>query len=38
MTSLLAIRSILMRWAPVPVRLIVGYGFLAHGVAKAARG
>jgi putative oxidoreductase len=25
-------------WAPVFVRLIVGYGFLAHGYAKIARG
>lgn len=26
------------RWAPVPLRLIVGYGFLEHGFAKLARG
>ena len=26
------------RWAPVPVRLIVGYGFMEHGFAKLARG
>lgn len=26
------------RWAPVPLRLIVGYGFMAHGVAKLLRG
>ena len=26
------------RWAPVPLRLIVGYGFLAHGCAKLAKG
>jgi putative oxidoreductase len=26
------------RWAPVPVRLIVGYGFLAHGLAKLDKG
>jgi putative oxidoreductase len=25
-------------WAPVPLRLIVGYGFMAHGYAKLARG
>jgi putative oxidoreductase len=25
-------------WAPVPLRLIVGYGFLEHGLAKLARG
>jgi putative oxidoreductase len=26
------------RWAPVPLRLIVGYGFMEHGYAKFARG
>jgi putative oxidoreductase len=26
------------RWAPVPIRLIIGYGFLAHGWAKLNRG
>lgn len=26
------------RWAPVPLRLIVGYGFLTHGVLKLERG
>src|SRR6202048_1396171 len=26
------------RWAPVPWRLIVGYGFMEHGFAKLARG
>jgi putative oxidoreductase len=25
-------------WAPVPLRLIVGYGFMAHGFAKLFRG
>lgn len=25
-------------WAPIPIRLIVGYGFMEHGLAKAARG
>lgn len=25
-------------WAPLPIRLIVGYGFMAHGYAKLARG
>lgn len=25
-------------WAPIPLRLIVGYGFMAHGFAKLARG
>jgi putative oxidoreductase len=26
------------RWAVLPLRLIVGYGFVAHGFAKLARG
>ena len=26
------------RWAPIPLRLIVGYGFMEHGFAKLARG
>ena len=26
------------RWAPVSVRLIVGYGFMEHGFAKLGRG
>jgi putative oxidoreductase len=26
------------RWTPVPLRLIVGYGFMAHGFAKLLRG
>jgi putative oxidoreductase len=26
------------RWAPIVLRLIVGYGFMAHGFAKLARG
>jgi putative oxidoreductase len=26
------------RWAPVPLRLIVGYGFMEHGFAKLSRG
>jgi putative oxidoreductase len=30
--------SALMRWASLPLRLIVGYGFMAHGYAKIARG
>ena len=25
-------------WAPIPLRMIVGYGFMAHGYAKIARG
>jgi putative oxidoreductase len=30
--------SAFARWAPIPVRLIVGYGFMEHGYAKMARG
>jgi putative oxidoreductase len=26
------------RWAPLPLRLIVGYGFMEHGFAKLSRG
>ena len=26
------------RWAPIPLRLIVGYGFMQHGLAKLSRG
>lgn len=26
------------RWFPLPLRLIVGYGFMEHGYAKLARG
>ena len=29
---------LLARWAPIPLRLIVGYGFMAHGFAKLSRG
>jgi putative oxidoreductase len=25
------------RWAPIPLRLIVGYGFMAHGYAKLVK-
>ena len=25
-------------WAPIPLRLIVGYGFMEHGLAKLSRG
>jgi putative oxidoreductase len=30
--------SRIARWAPIPLRLIVGYGFMEHGFAKLARG
>ena len=26
------------RWATLPLRLIIGYGFMAHGLAKLSRG
>ena len=26
------------RWAPLPIRLIVGYGFVMHGIAKLEKG
>src|ERR1700751_4126510 len=32
------IPSTLARWAPIPLRLIVGYGFMQHGFAKLSRG
>ena len=25
------------RWSPLPLRLIVGYGFMAHGYAKIVK-
>jgi putative oxidoreductase len=31
-------RSDLARWAVLPLRLIVGYGFIEHGFAKLSRG
>jgi len=31
-------RSALAPWAPIPLRLIVGYGFMQHGLAKMSRG
>lgn len=31
-------RATLARWAPLPLRLIVGYGFLEHGLLKLGRG
>ena len=26
------------QWAPLPLRLVLGYGFVAHGLAKLSRG
>src|SRR6516165_7510046 len=31
-------KALLQQWAPLPLRLIIGYGFLAHGWAKLSRG
>ncbi len=31
-------RTALAQWAPIPLRLIVGYGFMQHGFAKLSRG
>jgi putative oxidoreductase len=31
-------RPSVARWAPIPIRLIVGYGFMAHGFAKLSKG
>jgi len=30
--------SRIARWAPIPLRLIVGYGFMEHGFAKLDKG
>jgi putative oxidoreductase len=32
------LRSMLSLWSPLPLRFIVGYGFMAHGYAKLSRG
>ncbi len=31
-------RPSVLRWAPIPLRLIVGIGFLEHGFAKLSKG
>jgi putative oxidoreductase len=31
-------RPSIAAWAPIPLRLIVGYGFMEHGFAKLSRG
>src|SRR5215470_17841065 len=31
-------RLSIARWAPLPLRVIVGYGFMEHGFAKLSRG
>jgi len=37
-TSRISRRARVAVWAPVALRLIVGYGFMAHGIAKLSRG
>jgi len=34
----LANEALWRQWAPLPLRLIIGYGFMAHGWAKLSRG
>ena len=34
----LSSRFPIARWSPIPLRLIVGYGFMQHGVAKLSKG
>lgn len=34
----LSTQSRIARWAPVPLRLMVGYGFMEHGFAKLTKG
>ena len=31
-------RPEIARWAPIPLRLIVGFGFMQHGITKLTRG
>src|SRR5262245_64390260 len=31
-------KAYLRYWVPVPLRLIIGFGFMAHGWAKLSRG
>src|ERR1700686_2167309 len=35
---ILLTRSPMARWSPIPLRLIVGYGFMQHGFAKLSKG
>jgi uncharacterized membrane protein YphA (DoxX/SURF4 family) len=34
----LNLQTKIARWAPIPLRLIVGYGFMEHGYAKLSKG
>src|SRR5262249_28600742 len=34
----LSTRFPMARWSPIPLRLIVGFGFMQHGFAKLSRG
>src|SRR5215471_16567737 len=34
----LPLEALLQQWAPLPLRLVIGYGFMAHGWAKLSRG
>ena len=34
----LSSRFPIARWSPIPLRLIVGYGFMQHGLAKLSKG
>jgi putative oxidoreductase len=37
-TALRNLSTSAKRWTPLPLRLIVGYGFMAHGFAKLSKG
>ncbi len=37
-TLKLSTRFPMARWSPIPLRLIVGYGFMEHGFAKLSKG
>ena len=38
MNSLMNVMTRSARWAPLPLRLIVGLGFMQHGFSKLSRG
>jgi putative oxidoreductase len=37
-SGMLSRRFPIARWSPIPLRLIVGYGFMEHGFAKLSKG